>query len=258
MPPIMIRTMSLTRRELLQLSSFALLARCARSEPVMPAEAAEGRLHARPSLFQKAGAATPKPRPLGLGRERDGHVYVPKAEAAALMLYLHGAGGSGEWAMQRLVEDADRTGTIVLAPDSRGQTWGFSGAAEAEDLAFLDDALEQVFTSYRIDPKRVAIAGFSDGASMALSWGLPNGDLFPAIVAFSPGFVSLPGPPQGQPRIFLSHGTRDEILPIERCGRKIAAALKKSGYAVDYREFEGEHTVPPFIRRAGFDALQQS
>ncbi len=34
--------------------------------------------------------------------------------------------------------------------------------------------------------------GFSDGASYALSLGVPNGDLFTHIVAFSPGFMRLP------------------------------------------------------------------
>lgn len=35
-------------------------------------------------------------------------------------------------------------------------------------------------------------AGFSDGASYALSLGLPNGNLFSHIVAFSPGFMRAP------------------------------------------------------------------
>ena len=220
----------------------------------MPAEAAEGRLHSRPSMFESPSTATKLQR-LGLSNRRDGFFYVPSSDASALLLYLHGATGSGERAIQRLMGEADRTRTIVLAPDSRRTTWGFSGAEEAADLAFVDDALEKMFTGYRIDPKRVGIAGFSDGASMALSWGLPNGDLFPAIIAFSPGLVSLPGPPAGKPRIFVSHGRRDDILPVERCGRKIAQALKEAGYAVDYREFDGEHTVPEFIRRAAFDFL---
>ena len=43
------------------------------------------------------------------------------------------------------------------------------------------------------------IAGFSDGASVALAWGLMNGDLFPNIAAFSPGFIQLSGPATGSP-----------------------------------------------------------
>jgi phospholipase/carboxylesterase len=51
----------------------------------------------------------------------------------------------------------------------------------------------------------------------------------------------------GSPRIYISHGTRDGVLPIERCSRRIVPQLKKSGYDVVYREFEGAHTILPEI-----------
>jgi phospholipase/carboxylesterase len=37
----------------------------------------------------------------------------------------------------------------------------------------------------------VALGGFSDGASYALSLDLTNGDLFASLIAFSPGFIQL-------------------------------------------------------------------
>ena len=57
--------------------------------------------------------------------------------------------------------------TILIAPDSRAQTWGVVLGDEAEDTAFLDSALEKIFESYAIDPHRIGISGFSDGASAA-------------------------------------------------------------------------------------------
>ena len=64
----------------------------------------------------------------------------------------------------------------------------------------------------------VTVCGFSDGASYALSIGLANGDLFGHVLAWSPGFVA---PPEfvGRPRVFVSHGTDDRVLPIDRCSR---------------------------------------
>jgi phospholipase/carboxylesterase len=59
----------------------------------------------------------------------------------------------------------------------------------------------------------LAVEGFSDGASYALSIGLTNGDLFTHVVAFSPGFAS-PVAYTGKPPVFVSHGTHDEVLPI--------------------------------------------
>lgn len=95
-----------------------------------------------------------------------------------------------------------------------------------------------------MDPKRVVIAGFSDGASAAISLGLINGDLFPKIVAFSPGFV-VGTERHGKPQLFISHGTRDQILPIDQTSRRIVPRLKREGVNVSYHEFDGPHTAPP-------------
>jgi len=76
--------------------------------------------------------------------------------------------------------------------------------------------------------------------------GLINGDLFNRIVAFSPGFV-IEGAANGRPELFISHGTHDYILPINTCGRRIAASLKAKGYNVVLREFDGGHQVPDAV-----------
>jgi predicted esterase len=99
-----------------------------------------------------------------------------------------------------------------------------------------------------VDRRRIAVGGFSDGASYALSLGLTNGDLFTHVIAFSPGFMAPTGY-EGSPRLFISHGTRDRVLPIERCSRRIVPQVKGAGYDVLYREFDGAHAVPPEIAR---------
>jgi predicted esterase len=53
----------------------------------------------------------------------------------------------------------------------------------------------------------------------------------------------------GSPRVFVSHGTRDGWLPIERCSRRIVPRLRRAGYDVRYREFEGGHVEPSEIGR---------
>ena len=67
----------------------------------------------------------------------------------------------------------------VLAPDSRGTTWDAIREGFGDDVTFIDRALEHVFARVSIDPARVTVGGFSDGASYALSLGLANGDVFP-------------------------------------------------------------------------------
>jgi len=117
------------------------------------------------------------------------------------------------------------------------------------DAAAIDGLLAAAFARVRVDPARLALGGFSDGASYALSLGLANGDLFTHLLAFSPGFLA-PGDRHGRPAIFVSHGTEDPVLPIDRCSRRLVPALRRAGYAVDYREFAGGHAVPPPIAEA--------
>jgi phospholipase/carboxylesterase len=209
----------------------------------------EGRLRARPKMV--TGAAPVGLQPLMLGAARDSYLYVPATyrsdRPAPLVLLLHGAGGHARQGLDLLRGLADVAGLVLLAPASRDRTWDLLvGRRYGPDLALIERALEQTFSRYAIDAARLAVGGFSDGASYALSLGITNGDLFTHVIAFSPGFVAPAGSP-GSPRIFVSHGTRDGVLPVERCSRRIVPELKRSGYDVLYREFDGGHTISPEI-----------
>ena len=209
---------------------------------------------ARPA--QSSAAPRPGLHLLGLASERDAVLYVPAglptARPAPLVLLLHGAGGKAEHGIALLQPLADAAGLLLLAPPSRGRTWDMILGGYGPDIAFIDRALAQVFGRHAVDAARVAVGGFSDGASYALSLGLANGDLFPHVLAFSPGFMA-PATLNGQPRVFVSHGMRDEVLPIDRTSRRIVPQLQRAGYDVRYREFDGGHTVPPEIARESLD-----
>ena len=118
----------------------------------------------------------------------------------------------------------------------------------------IDRALDQVFATVAVDPERVGVAGFSDGASYALGLGLANGGLFGRIIAFSPGFIP-PAPRAGNPAVFVSHGEDDGVLPIRSTSRRIVPALRQAGYDVTYVEFDGGHTVPPDVARRALEWL---
>ena len=216
----------------------------------------EGRLQARP--MGATGAGPIGLRPLELSTTRDGYLYVPvvyrSGRPAPLVILLHGAGEDARDGLALLRGQADGAGLILLAPASREPTWDVivRGGHYGPDVAAIDQALEQTFSHYTVDPARVAVGGYSDGASYALSLGIPNGDLFTHILAFSPGFVA-PAGQRGSPRIFVSHGTHDEWLPIDRCSRRIVPQLERAGYEVHYREFEGDHVVPTEIGREAVD-----
>lgn len=215
-------------------------------------QSAEGRLSSRPTQVQ--GSAPVGLQPLGLESQRDGWLYVPKQyrqeNPAPFVLLLHGAGGDAEGGLRLLQPLADRFGTLLLAVDSRDRTWDVIVNRYGADIAFIDRALAQTFSRYAINPTRLAIAGFSDGASYALSVGITNGDLFTHVIAFSPGFLA-PADQVGKSRLFISHGTDDKVLPIDQCSRRIVPQLQRANYEVLYREFDGGHTVPNAIAMEG-------
>src|SRR5215213_6377553 len=203
-----------------------------------------GRLSARPRTDVKTSATGQVM--LGLDSERDAVLHIPKNAGSAalpLLVMLHGATQSAEDMFWYLGSTHEEAGVAVLAPNSRGTTWDAIRNTFADDVNNLNRALERTFEKVAIDPARVAVGGFSDGATYAISLGLINGDLFNSVVAFSPGFV-ISGEEHGKPRFFISHGMRDHILPIDRCGRRIAAELKARGFEVNFREFDGDHEIP--------------
>ena len=211
----------------------------------------DGRLVARPRANVKP-SATGRIM-LGLDSDRDAILWLPKTANSTpppLLVLFHGAGGSAEGVFRRLGSAAENAGVAVLAPNSRDTTWDAIRDSFGPDVTFANRALERVFETVPVDPARVAVGGFSDGATYALSLGLINGDLFSRVVAFSPGFL-VDGTPHGKPRVFISHGTDDDILPIDRSGRLVVGQLQKRGYEVTFREFHGGHEIPTEVAHEG-------
>jgi phospholipase/carboxylesterase len=219
-----------------------------------PDPIAAPRLSARPGTPTES--ATLGVSALGLGGTRDGVLYVPQSYSSdtpiPLFVALHGAGGAAtDWV--NYYTRAEARGMVILAPDSRSSTWDLLRSGFGPDVEFLDRALAYTFARCRIDPSRVALAGFSDGASYAVSLGVTNGDLFTNLLAYSPG-VYAPGTPRvGQPRVFVSHGTQDTVIPVTISRDVIVPELRRGGYDVTYREFNGPHGVPSDIGEASLD-----
>lgn len=215
----------------------------------------QGRLTARPGTMQRYESdkgTVSGLQPLSLDGERDGLLYVPSSyqqgHAIPLVLMLHGSGDTARGGISPFFSHAEECGLLLLAPASRTQTWDVIRSSYGPDVAFLNRALSHVFSRYAIDTAHLAIEGFSDGATYALSLGLANGDLFSHIIAFSPGFIA-PTTWQCSPRIYISHGAQDLVLPINRCSRRIVPELQRANYDVSYHEFPGLHYVPAMIVR---------
>jgi phospholipase/carboxylesterase len=212
-------------------------------------------------------AASPARTPgAGLQRlsGRNGLLYVPSNAAGPLplLILLHKAGGSArEWFSggESFAPYADKGHFSILAPESPGMTWGTGPKTWGYDYLAINRALEEAFVRCAFDRNRLAIGGFSDGASYALSLGLANGDIFSYIVAFSPGYV-VKAHARGRlglhnevqiPFVYIAHGTADNVLPIASTSRIFASSLEKNGYNITFHEFSGSHHLSHHVADQG-------
>jgi phospholipase/carboxylesterase len=191
---------------------------------------------------------------IDVGTRRAAQARLPAATAAdapaPLVLLLHGSGGDPAQALGLLGARADAAGLVLVAPASDDYTWDVIASQQfGPDVDAIDRALAWVFERRAIDPRRLAIAGFSDGASYALSIALANGALFSHAIALSPGFVAGEPDESSTRKVFVAHGRGDRVLPVD-CSRRIVPALRGAGIAVDYREYDGGHEIPDAIADA--------
>jgi phospholipase/carboxylesterase len=96
--------------------------------------------------------------------------------------------------------------------------------------------------------ENIFLIGFSQGAIMSVDTVLRYGQRLGGIVALS-GYVANPELLLNERSnanhaipIFWGHGTRDEIITVER-GRKHAGILQEMGYDVDYHEYDSTHRI---------------
>ena len=218
--------------------------------------ARHGRLSFRPG--PPAGPATATATGLVLvapGGDRLGLAWVPPRPhdgPLRTVLLLHGAEGSAERGLDLLLPIAEERRLLLVAALSASSTWDVIVEGYGRDVRRIDRLLAEVSAGYPVG--RLAVGGFSDGASYALSLGMGNGDLFDAVVAFSPGFAA-PLVRHGRPRTWISHGTRDRVLPIDRCSRRLVPQLERAGDPVTYVEFDGGHEAPAAIVAQAADWL---
>ena len=218
---------------------------------MVPVSAA-GRLASRPAELTPAAVRAPGVHRLDLGPGPEVLLAVPPGDAGPrrLLVFFHGAGGAAAQSISAVGDLAAARGVLVLAPSSAASTWDLLAGGLGRDVAVLDAALTEAAAGNEIS--RVAVGGFSDGASYALSLGLANGDLFEGVLAFSPGFYA---PPRrvGMPFVWMSHGTGDRVLPVDRCGRPVSRKLATEGYEVTYDKFDGGHVITPELVAAALD-----
>jgi phospholipase/carboxylesterase len=122
--------------------------------------------------------------------------------------------------------------------------------APQRDLAVARLAVQTILRTVRerYAPDRLCVAGFSQGAMLALDVALQAAPPVDRVAALSGVLLvdSLPalraaGAPR--PPVFLSHGTNDPVLPFVG-GDRARDLLERHGYKVAFHPFEGGHEIP--------------
>ena len=134
----------------------------------------------------------------------------------------------------------DEPGLVLIAPESKGHTWSLLRSEQDLDLVSVNLALAEAYERCEIDRRRIAVGGFSDGATYALTLGLSNGDLFPAIMALSPGGI-IGGQAGRRPAGLRRSRHGRHVLPIERAGDAVVKQAPRRRLPVEYRRFRGGH-----------------
>lgn len=147
-----------------------------------------------------------------------------------LLVLLHGAGGTGRSFHALLDPDSatDAAGFITVFPDGIKGTWtvGCGGCTAAEraganDVTFLETLVHQLVDGLPVDPDRVYVAGFSQGAQLAQLYGCQSDDPPAGIVSVAGLLYRDPAAgcaPRGAFPVLFIHGDRDPVMRIAGFG----------------------------------------
>jgi len=154
---------------------------------------------------------------------------APLDRARAALILLHGRGASAE-SILSLAHDIGHPGFAYLAPQAAGFTWyplPFTAPLDANE-PFLSSAIALVdAVAARVEQaglpaERIALAGFSQGACLALEYAARRARRYGGVLGFSGGLIGPDDTPRdyagsldGTP-VFLGCGDRDSHIPLAR------------------------------------------
>jgi phospholipase/carboxylesterase len=180
--------------------------------------------------------------------------------ALGCVVTLHGRGVTGE-DLVPLAEELKLQSLRFIFPNapfdfmgfSNGRAWyespprSHEGLTESRRLLFrlLEDLEKE-----GVDPGRIVLMGFSQGAVMSLDVGIRYPQRLAGIIALSGYLYSADSigteksPASSGLPILLAHGTDDDVLPFS-LSRQADKALKAHGFRTKLLEYPMGHQVIP-------------
>jgi polyhydroxybutyrate depolymerase len=180
------------------------------------------------------------------GRLRTAVIFVPKTEHVPttgwpLVMMLHGAGGSAKNVIESTgwTELGEKEGFVTIVPNGtprnekrsesfigNPQTWNSGGkqslaagdfsatAKNIDDVGFLGALIDKVQHEINIDPKRIYVAGHSNGAGMAYRFAFERADLVAAVGVVAGHFFLEPKPLHNVVSLIQIVGDKDPFTPM--------------------------------------------
>lgn len=203
-------------------------------------------------------------------KSREFVISEPSADADACVIWLHGLGADGS----DFLGIADQLGlpkdhrvrfifpNAAFRPVTVNNGMKMRAWYDIYDLTLLrqedeqgiiasQQVLENIIShqlDQSIDSKRIMLAGFSQGAAMALYTGLRYPKPLAGIIALS-GYLPLADtlnaiefPVNQGIEIFMAHGLFDPVVPLN-LGNNARQRLERQNYAVEWNTYPMVHTV---------------
>jgi len=178
------------------------------------------------------------------------------SDARAAVIILHGRGADANDILP-LADEIDVPHVRWLAPDAANNAWYpdrfMQPLANNEPwltsaLALVHRTVEQVISG-GVPIERIVLAGFSQGACLALEYAARNAQRYGGVIAFAGGLIGPDDTPRdyagsfsGTP-VFIGVGDQDFHIPVSR-STESAEVFTRLGAQVDLRVYKGlPHTI---------------
>jgi polyhydroxybutyrate depolymerase len=165
------------------------------------------------------------------GLDRTYNVYRPAQAtlaAAPLVLVLHGINMTAEQmeVTTHFDLEAQQSGFIVVYPQGWHNSWnidtyplfGDAGKARVNDAGFLNQVITEASRKYLVNPKRIYVTGFSNGAFMSYDMACRYPQRLAAIAPVA-GLDLAMCRPKSTVSVIDIHGLADSVVPFQPFGR---------------------------------------
>ena len=183
------------------------------------------------------------------------HRGPPITQASKALILLHGRGGTAQnilYLANKLCDDQ----FYIAAPQATRNTWYPNSFMSEEKLnePFLSSSIKSIEdlidqTARHIPKNQIYLAGFSQGACLALEISSRSATKYGGIIAFTGGLMGSTvdvGKYHGNfegTKVFISTGDQDPYIPLIR-SQKSKELIEKLGAHVTLKVYKGrDHLV---------------